>query len=757
MLVGAAVVVGQMQLGDARAEEFDDFGDGGVGEVDVGYVERDPAGVEVAYAEDFEQVPGGGDGIGQVFEQQPDAERRSEGLQVLDRGEGVLERVVGPLARVGQAEMQDAGGRGEVFGELERALELLHGLNAAGFFRRDQVEGGAGVAGELRLGRERRVQGGPDAGVAEPCCQFTDLAAVGVVDMVPRGAELNDADAGRGEGVEVRGGEAMRIEKLGGETEDHQEQATGFAGTDGWAPSYGDCMNDTGRSVGGSHSSQGRDEWGTFARGWRDLAVLCGFAAVLLVVWAALGNGYGFHRDELQFLSDARHLAWGFVAYPPMTSFCGRVAIALFGISPHTFRLPAALLNACSLVLTGLVARELGGRRAAQVLALAAMVPVGLAFGSVLQYNTPDLLAWLLVVLFTSRVLRTGNQRNWVGVGVGIGLGVLSKYSIAFCAASLLIGLAVLPSQRHQLRSRWLWAGVGVATLIAGPNLVWLAAHGFITLKMETYIHARDVGLGRADGYFTDQVKFTMLALPLAVTGLVSLVRSPRFRLLSVFYLGPLMLFALARGRGYYLLPAYPVLYAAGAVALERALAGRRQALPVGVRGLAYAALLGNAAAISWAYLPMWHPGSAGWKWQMTHNYDMADEVGWPEFVEQVAAVRDGLSPQERQGLGLLANNYGEAGALEFYGARYGLPQVISSTNSFHPRGYGSFEPETVIVTGGDLKDQRENFAECRVAAAVVIPYGVRNEESRDHPVILVCRHLKGNWAQVWAKSQEFG
>ena len=124
-----------------------------------------------------------------------------------------------------------------------------------------------------------------------------------------------------------------------------------------------------------------------------------------------MGNGYGFHRDEFQFLDDARHLSWGFVAYPPLTAFAGRIAIALFGISPESFRLPAAVVNAASLVLIGLLARELGGRRAAQLLALFAAFPIALVFSSVLQYNTFDYLAWVLVALFAAKLLRTGNPR----------------------------------------------------------------------------------------------------------------------------------------------------------------------------------------------------------------------------------------------------------------------------------------------------------------------------------------------------------
>ena len=491
---------------------------------------------------------------------------------------------------------------------------------------------------------------------------------------------------------------------------------------------------------------------------WRsDLVWLGALTLPVLLVHFLTGSGYGFHRDELQFLDDGQHLDWGFVAYPPMTAACGRVATALFGASPQVFRLPAALANMVSLVLLGLTARELGGGRAAQTMALLLGLPLALAFASVLQYNTFDLLAWSVLVLGTARVLRTGDAHWWVLAGAGLGLGVLSKYSIAFAAMGLLGGLVVLPSQRHHLRSRWLWAGLLLTLLLASPNLVWLLRHRFITLQMESFIHARDVRNGRADGYYTDQLRFTMLGLPLAVAGLVALLRSERFRLLAFFYLGPFALFALVRGRGYYLLPAYPVLYAAGAVWLEQVLRVRSRVMRVTARGLVAGAVLINCALIAWSYLPVWRAGSPAWVWQMKNNSDMADEIGWPEFVAQVAAVRDGLPAGERTQLAVAANNYGEAGALALYGPAYGLPTPISTVNSFHDRGYGPFAPETVIVTGGVLEREQRSFQSCRVAARVWMPGGVHNEESVDHPEILVCRGLLGTWPAMWAHTRDFG
>jgi hypothetical protein len=490
---------------------------------------------------------------------------------------------------------------------------------------------------------------------------------------------------------------------------------------------------------------------------WKDTLVLALVGCVVLVVHFAMGNGYGFHRDELQFLDDARHLGWGFVAYPPATAFAGRVAVALFGMSPEVLRLPAALVNAASIVLVGLVARELGGRRAAQVVAALAVLPVALAFSSVLQYNTFDYFAWALTALFSAKLLRSGDARWWVAVGAAVGLGVLSKYSIAFLGVSLLAGVVLLPSQRHFLRSRWFYLGVLAVVLVASPNLLWLARHQFITLRMEQFIHARDVRNGRADGYYTDQLKFTLLALPLAIAGLLALARSRRFRLLAAMYVGPFVLLALARGRGYYLLPGYIVLYAAGAVALERSVAGRSRAVRICVTGVVAVAMLANAAASGWTDLPVAPVGSAMWNWQMKNNGDMGSEIGWTDFVDDVAGVRDALPPGERRQLMLLANNYGEAGALALYGPSHGLPVPISSTNSFYDRGYGPYVPQTVIATGFGGDELGKYFSDCVVAGHESIPYGVQNEESVDHPDIYVCHQLRGTWPEVWKHARSFG
>lgn len=480
-------------------------------------------------------------------------------------------------------------------------------------------------------------------------------------------------------------------------------------------------------------------------------------AALTVVFHFAIGNRYGFHRDELQFLFDARHLAWGYVAYPPVTSFLGRIAIALFGISPAVFRLPASIADATSLVLIALLARQMGGRRAAQIVALLAGLAILLVVGALMQYVSFDYLAWTLVAFFTAVVLRTENPRWWLAAGAAVGLGILSKYSIAFPAVSLIAGVAMLPSQRQALRSRWFWYGAMLALLIAAPHLVWEARRGFITVQMERFVHTRDVGEGRAAGYWTDQLEFMALGLPIALAGLWWLLRSARFRLLAFLYLGPLILFALAKGRGYYLLPGYVALYAAGAVWWEDFLNRRSRAVRAGVWTLLILGLLLDAVGYTRMMLPVAHIGSRLFYKQVEFSGDLADEIGWPEVVADVDAVWNQLPPEDRPRAAILAGNYGEAGALAMYGPKYGLPEPISPVNSFYDRGYGSPAPEVVVTAGFGQQKLARFFGSCTLAGHLHIPYGVQNEESKYHPDLFVCRNPLESWDTMWPRMHGFG
>ncbi len=490
-----------------------------------------------------------------------------------------------------------------------------------------------------------------------------------------------------------------------------------------------------------------------------DLALLLVIALATVVLHLITGRHYGFHRDELATLDDARHLDWGYVAYPPITPFFGRLSVLLFGTSLAGFRFFAALVEAAAVVLTGLMAKELGGKRGAQLVAAFAAVPFCLAGGSLMQYVSFDYFFWVLTAYFVVRLLESEDPRWWMAIGASIGLGMQTKYTMGFFALGIVAGVLFTDARRY-LKSKWLWFGVALSLLVVLPHFLWQAHHHFIALDFLRHIHARDIRIGRTRNFLPGQLNLTLLAFPLALAGLYFYLLSPkakRFRLLAWMYLVPLLLFVLAKGRAYYLAAAYPMLYAAGSVWGEQWLATLRRGWGNFVRILAWTAMLADIALISAIFLPIAPVNSAQWRFASKINGDLREELGWPELVETVAQIRDRLPLEDRAHLGVLAGNYGEAGAINLYGEKYALPPAISGINSFWQRGYGNPPPQTLIVVGLSHKFLQENFTSCELAGHTWNPYGVLNEETADHPDIYVCRGLKKTWPEFWKDFQYFG
>lgn len=477
-----------------------------------------------------------------------------------------------------------------------------------------------------------------------------------------------------------------------------------------------------------------------------------GLATVAIHVWT--GGRYGFHRDELATLDDARRLAWGYVAYPPITPFFGRLSLLLFGTSLAGFRFFAALAEAVAVVLTGLMARAMGGGRRAQLVAAAAALPFCLAGGSLMQYVSFDYLFWVLTIYSVVRLLADGEPRWWVVIGAAMGLGMMAKYSMVFLAAGLGAGL-LLTGARKYLASKWLWCGLAVALAIVSPNLIWQARHSFVSLEFLRTIHARDIRIGRTRDFLPDQLKLTLLAAPLAAAGLYFYLRAHagrRYRALGWMYAALLLLFVVAKGRGYYLAAAYPMLYAGGAVWGEQRLASMGRGWAGAVRAAAWTALVVDVALMAAIFLPVAPADSAWGKWMLRQNGDLHEEFGWQELVDTVAQIHR-TAPQAA----ILALNYGEAGAIDLYGPRYGLSPAISGINSYWQRGYGNPPPETVIVVGATSAWVARNFASCELAGHTGNRYGVENEETRDHPDIFVCRGLRQSWPEFWRTFRYFG
>ena len=490
-----------------------------------------------------------------------------------------------------------------------------------------------------------------------------------------------------------------------------------------------------------------------------DTLAVFALAATVALVHVLTNGRYGFHRDELQVLSDARHMDWGFVAYPPLTPFVERISMAMFGLSLVGLRMFSVIANAAAVFFTGLTARELGGGRLAQVTAALAVAlsPLPLFEGTEFQYTTFDYLWWVLIAYFVIRLLKTEDPRWWLAIGATIGVGFMTKYTMGFYLAGILGGVALTRGRRYLL-SGWFWAGMALGLAICLPNVIWQIKHGLISYHFLQHIHQRDVGEGRAEGFWSQQflICTNLFSAPLWIGGLVGYLRSRRYRMLAWMYLIPLVLFAVGKGRSYYLGGAYPMLMAMGAVMGERWIASLSRRRRLAVEIFFFQGLVVCGVYVSTIVIPLTSSGPLK-DFALKHNGDLREEIGWDDYVKAVAQVRDSLPPDEQAHVGVIVRNYGEAGAIEILGPSYHLPRPISGTNSGWYRGYPDPPPMTLIVTGTTREGADHWFTSCRLAGHNGNAEGIENEESRDHPDIFVCGPPRLPWPEFWKQYLTFG
>jgi hypothetical protein len=490
-----------------------------------------------------------------------------------------------------------------------------------------------------------------------------------------------------------------------------------------------------------------------------DMIVLVAIAGAVALAHVLTNGRYGFHRDELQTLSDALHMDWGFVAYPPFTPFVERISMAIFGHWMIGLRMASVIAQAVLIVVAGLMAHELGGGRLAQfaVALAAALAPLALFEGTEFQYTTFDNLWWVLIAYFVIRLLKSDDPRWCVAIGATAGVGLMTKYTMGFFLAGVVGGMILTRSRRFFL-SGWFWGGIALAFVICLPNVLWQMRHDFISYHFLHYIHARDVKQGRADGFVWQQFRIctNLFAAPLWIGGLIFYLRDRRYRMLAWMYLIPLTLFLVTKARFYYLGAAYPMLLAMGAVAGERWVAKLDRGWRWAVEGALFAGIAACAMYFGAVIIP-WASDGPLKKFALENNGDLREEIGWGDLVKAVAGVRDALPAEQQSSVGVVVGNYGEGGAVEILGPAYHLPPPISLTNSAWLRGYPTPQPMTLIVVGWSQSQVDETFNSCRVAGHNGNSLGVKNEESEDHPDIYVCGAPKDAWPEFWRKNQRFG
>lgn len=487
----------------------------------------------------------------------------------------------------------------------------------------------------------------------------------------------------------------------------------------------------------------------------RPLLALSGAVAVLLVLTS---GRYGYHRDELYFLVAGRHPDWGYPDQPPLTPMIARLMDAVAPGSLVALRLPSALAAAAVVLLTGLIAREMGGGRRAQLVAAgcAAVAAVILVTGHFVSTTTYDLLFSALLCWLLTRAVRTGEDWLLVPAGLTLGLGLLNKTLIGFLAAAVFAAL-LATGPRRLLRSPWLVGGGLSALVLGAPYVAWQALNGWPQLEMARAIAGEGGGVssGGRLGFLPFQLLLVSPVLvPVWVAGLVRLLRAPEarpFRFLGVGYLVLAVLYLLAGGKAYYLAGMYPALLAAGGIAADGWLA--RGVPRVRARLLTAAVALSAvvAAVVGLAVLPARALGPV-----LAVNPDAGEQLAWPRYVDTVAGVWAGLSNSER-GTGLVVTaNYGEAGAIERYGPARGLPVPYSGHNGFARWRVPVGQAGPVVVVGyRDPAQLARFFGSCQQRATLDNGLGLDTEE-QGMPVWL-CGFPVRPWSQLWPELSRLG
>jgi hypothetical protein len=513
-----------------------------------------------------------------------------------------------------------------------------------------------------------------------------------------------------------------------------------------------------------SPSAPGQGQESFFGRGmWIILAI----ALAKLVLHCYFNNRYGYFRDEFDYMACGDHLAWGYVDQPPLIPFLIHVCRALLGDSLRSVRFIPALASSLLVVQTAIIARELGGRRFALLLSAVAIVvaPQYLSNGSLLGTNCLEPNLWMGCAYFVILAIKRNDPRNWLWFGIVAGLGMQEKYSIAVFGLGIVVGL-LLTEQRRVFTNQWIWLGGLAAFLVFLPNFLWNVHYHwpFIELMRNVKAEGRDVVLPPLQYFFQQTLLVLPLTAPIWITGLIALFFSRRlkiYRVLGWSYLVCYTVFFVLHGKNYYLAPIYPMLLAAGAVTIENAIDRPRLTW---LKPAIVVLLLAAGAHLAPVVVPILSPDRfiAYMKYLpmklpvMEHSHERAvlpqwyaDQFGWEEIVAETAQAWNRLSPTERGDCGIFAQDYGQAGAIDFLGRRYGLPPALSGHQTYFlwgPRGYSG---NCMIV----LDDNRETLEQLwenveYVGASANNPHALERKID-----VFICKGAKfGTLAQLWPK-----
>jgi 4-amino-4-deoxy-L-arabinose transferase-like glycosyltransferase len=518
---------------------------------------------------------------------------------------------------------------------------------------------------------------------------------------------------------------------------------------------------------------------GAFARqglGWRELlasdtALVAGLALLPVLAHLLTGTNYGFFRDELYYIDAGQHLAAGYVEFPSFIALLAAGIHALCGDALLAYHVLPALAGACLILLSGLMARAMGGGRLAQALTAVACVvaPLFLSMDSLFTVDAFDELWWVLAVYALVLLIKRDRPRLWLLFGLAIGLGLLTKLTIVTLCLALLIGLLLTPERRY-LTSRWVFFASLLALFFLVPYVIWNAINGWPTLVFWRTYSAGHSDPSAALGFVWQQIlSMNPLALPLWLLGLGAFFwyrPLQAYRALGLAYIILFALFLIMHAKFYFLAPAYPMLFAAGALVCERFWQMHPRWQWIRPTYISLLFLLGIVLApiampilppASYGQIMAFAGGNAGVQVEKQATgvlpQQLADRFGWDTMTATVAGVYDSLPASERAQACILTANYGEAGAIDLYGPAYHLPQAISAHNTYYLWGPRNCSGAILILLGYPLSQMQPYFTSMSHAATITCSYCMPYE---DNVPVYLARGLRGSMQAFWQHIKHF-